>query len=327
MYDFGHEYVWHCHILSHEENDMMRSVSVRVPNAVPDAPSNLVAVASGTGNSRITLAWVDNSNNETGFRVQRSTGGAYDNVATLYPTIITYLDTSLSPETTYTYRVVAFNTFGDSSPSNTASATTGTFPTATGVTLTPTPASPQNLGTLVSWVAAASGGTGYYEYQFQYRPAGTTAWTTGQFYSANATWVWDTTTAVSGNNEIMVSARSVGTTAAVSSTAIYRLTGGAGPATNISLTATPSSPQYIGTSVTWSAAASGGSGTYEYQYQLYNYNTTTWSLVKGYAAPGNGWTWDTTGLTPGLYWINIWARSAGSAATFEVDSGALYQLQ
>ena len=26
MTNFGHEYVWHCHILSHEENDMMRPV-------------------------------------------------------------------------------------------------------------------------------------------------------------------------------------------------------------------------------------------------------------------------------------------------------------
>ncbi|MEW6660490.1 MAG: multicopper oxidase domain-containing protein [Thermodesulfobacteriota bacterium] len=27
--DFGHEYVWHCHILGHEENDMMRPLMVR----------------------------------------------------------------------------------------------------------------------------------------------------------------------------------------------------------------------------------------------------------------------------------------------------------
>jgi FtsP/CotA-like multicopper oxidase with cupredoxin domain len=26
LYNFGNEYVWHCHILSHEENDMMRSI-------------------------------------------------------------------------------------------------------------------------------------------------------------------------------------------------------------------------------------------------------------------------------------------------------------
>jgi FtsP/CotA-like multicopper oxidase with cupredoxin domain len=29
MTDFGHEYVWHCHILAHEENDMMRPLMVR----------------------------------------------------------------------------------------------------------------------------------------------------------------------------------------------------------------------------------------------------------------------------------------------------------
>jgi FtsP/CotA-like multicopper oxidase with cupredoxin domain len=35
LYNFGHEYVWHCHILSHEENDMMRSIVVR-----PRAPAD-----------------------------------------------------------------------------------------------------------------------------------------------------------------------------------------------------------------------------------------------------------------------------------------------
>ena len=30
FFNFGHEYVWHCHILSHEENDMMRSMVLRV---------------------------------------------------------------------------------------------------------------------------------------------------------------------------------------------------------------------------------------------------------------------------------------------------------
>ncbi len=32
LFNYGHEYVWHCHILSHEENDMMRSmVLAKVP--------------------------------------------------------------------------------------------------------------------------------------------------------------------------------------------------------------------------------------------------------------------------------------------------------
>ena len=34
--NFGWEYVWHCHILSHEEMDMMRPVSVAMPPRAPD---------------------------------------------------------------------------------------------------------------------------------------------------------------------------------------------------------------------------------------------------------------------------------------------------
>ena len=32
MVNFGHEYVWHCHILSHEENDMMRTIVMQLPH-------------------------------------------------------------------------------------------------------------------------------------------------------------------------------------------------------------------------------------------------------------------------------------------------------
>jgi FtsP/CotA-like multicopper oxidase with cupredoxin domain len=42
MTNFGHEYVWHCHILSHEENDMMRPISL-------NADQLLYVVNSGNG--------------------------------------------------------------------------------------------------------------------------------------------------------------------------------------------------------------------------------------------------------------------------------------
>ena len=32
LFNFGWEYVWHCHILGHEENDMMRPMSLQVPS-------------------------------------------------------------------------------------------------------------------------------------------------------------------------------------------------------------------------------------------------------------------------------------------------------
>ncbi len=52
--NFGWEYVYHCHILSHEEMDMMRPVVVHVPTTVPDAPTGL-AFTRGS----VHLTWVD----------------------------------------------------------------------------------------------------------------------------------------------------------------------------------------------------------------------------------------------------------------------------
>ncbi|HWU38152.1 MAG TPA: hypothetical protein VN203_10955, partial [Candidatus Acidoferrum sp.] len=71
--NFGWEYVWHCHILGHEENDMMRPIVYQVP---PPAPSNLVA-ALGTPSPNIVLTWTDNSASETSFTLQRSTTTAF----------------------------------------------------------------------------------------------------------------------------------------------------------------------------------------------------------------------------------------------------------
>ena len=53
--DFGWEYVFHCHILSHEEMDMMRPVTVHVPRAFPTPP---VAVGP-PGTATWYLKWTD----------------------------------------------------------------------------------------------------------------------------------------------------------------------------------------------------------------------------------------------------------------------------
>ena len=71
--NFGWEYVWHCHILAHEEMDMMHSLVFAVP---PKAPTNLAVTVQG---SKATLTWTDNSINETGFTIQRATdAGLHD---------------------------------------------------------------------------------------------------------------------------------------------------------------------------------------------------------------------------------------------------------
>jgi hypothetical protein len=90
---------------------------------LPAAPTNLTAVAISS--SRIDLAWTDNSNNEDGFKIYRST----DNVNWVFyfavgANVTTRSNTNLSSGTTYYYRVFAYNSGGNSANSNVASATT-----------------------------------------------------------------------------------------------------------------------------------------------------------------------------------------------------------
>ncbi|HEW78577.1 MAG TPA: hypothetical protein ENH34_01225, partial [Phycisphaerales bacterium] len=97
-------------------------VTTMVPGT-PMAPSNLVATAVSI--SQIDLSWVDNSNNEDSFSIERKTGsGLFSQIATVGVNVTIYSDTGLTDSTTYAYRVLARNSVGDSAYSNTASATT-----------------------------------------------------------------------------------------------------------------------------------------------------------------------------------------------------------
>lgn len=93
----------------------------------PLAPSNLSATAVSA--SQINLSWVDNSNNETGFKIERCVGSGCTNFSQIAQPgagVANYSDTGLASSTTYTYRIRAFNSGGDSSYSNTSAATTST---------------------------------------------------------------------------------------------------------------------------------------------------------------------------------------------------------
>jgi FtsP/CotA-like multicopper oxidase with cupredoxin domain len=114
LVNFGWEYVWHCHLLGHEENIMMRPIIIGV---APKAATGLAAVA---GKNRVTLTFTDNSNNETGFTVQRATspGGPWLTVKTglagnvAGTGLVSYLDSTVSTKHTYFYRVIANNVVG-----------------------------------------------------------------------------------------------------------------------------------------------------------------------------------------------------------------------
>jgi hypothetical protein len=126
MTNFGWEYVWHCHILSHEEMDMMRPMVFNVGRSLPAAPALTVL-----GPAPAILNWTDgtpfdytsglptttmgNPASEIGFRIERSANGAaFAALATSPANTISYTDGTSSALSWYLYRVVAYNAAGDS---------------------------------------------------------------------------------------------------------------------------------------------------------------------------------------------------------------------
>lgn len=102
---------------------LIDSYTISAPTAVPAAPSGLaVAVASAT---QLNLTWTDNSSEETGTRIERSTDGInFTEIGTVGANVTSYASTGLNPSTTYYYRVRAYNSLGNGGYSNIANNTT-----------------------------------------------------------------------------------------------------------------------------------------------------------------------------------------------------------
>ncbi len=96
--------------------------------SVPAAPGGLHATT--VEYNRVVLAWTDNSDNETGFRIERAIGaGAFTLVGTVGPNVAGFTDNTVDPLTGYRYRVLAYNAAGNSNPSNVVSVDTPADPT------------------------------------------------------------------------------------------------------------------------------------------------------------------------------------------------------
>ncbi len=113
--NFGWEYVYHCHILAHEEMDMMHATAFALP---PETPLSLILTPTGTG---VDLTWTPGSANATSFTIQRSTDNFVANIQTLGSVagdVTLYSDPIGGSPPRYYYRVFASNTVGDASMTN-----------------------------------------------------------------------------------------------------------------------------------------------------------------------------------------------------------------
>ncbi|WP_133980817.1 Ig-like domain repeat protein [Kribbella voronezhensis] len=167
--NFGWEYVWHCHILSHEEMDMMRPVTVHVSRALPAAPvlsftrgSTDLSWTDGTPVDYTKPAtWTNPGTAEVGYRVERAevtdgVPGAYTKIADAVANATAYTDNPADPTLTYNYRVTAWNAAGDAASNVVTVEGLPKAPTGLTAVVQPAPQLPAGSQVAVSWVNNAS---------------------------------------------------------------------------------------------------------------------------------------------------------------------------
>ena len=176
-------------------------------------------------------------------------------------------------------------------------------------TLIANPASPQFVGTAITFTASATGGVTPYQYKWWLYNG--TGWSLLQDWSASATFTW-TPTLPNPNYWVGVWVRSAGTPGddrKATRSIPFAITVPPPPG-SVTLTPDHTAPQVTGTAITFTASASGGVTPYQYKWWLYN--GTGWSLVRDWAA-SNTFTWTPT-LPNASYWVGVWVRSAGTSA-------------
>jgi hypothetical protein len=196
----------------------------------------------------------------------------------------------------------------------------GVAPAPLSVTgLVPNQQSPFASGVPVTWTATVAGGVGPFEYRYSLWNG--TAWTVARDYSGSAAWTW--TPAATGTYAVRVWVRTVGSPLA------FDAARDSGPFTVAA--AVPATPTLVpsvpfpvtaGTSVTWTAATTGGRQPTQYRYWVYQQSTGAWRLGRDWGAQP-AWSWRPSQAD--TYIVQVWVRAAGSVAAFDAwrSSGVL----
>ena len=336
--NFNWEYVWHCHILSHEEMDMMRPQSVKAPKELAEA-SVLTAGSNGE------LTWTDPTpvdmespaswtltgpaagTAEIGYKIQYAdalAGGGAGTYSDVTKTLANVTTWTVPPgAATGYYRIVAWNAAGESTSNEVlqSASTTSTAPDApTNVAGT----SGTAAGSVdLTWTAPANdGGSPITGYEIQRSPAtGTPTWTSaatvGNVTSTTVTGL----TAGSSYIYQVQAVNAVGNSPWSASSAAIQATGTPGAPTGV----VGSNATATSITVSWTPPANDG-GSPVIRYAL-NYSTDNGATWPGWLSlptttpPGTTWTW--TGLTPGTYRFKVVAVNAAGWGAWSAPSPAI----
>ncbi len=225
------------------------NVATLAPLGAPAAPSGFTVVA--TGSTGVTATWVDNSTNESVFRVERRLSGVEDwtEAALANRDTTTVAVPRLVASTAYEFRVLAWNEHG-AAPSNVVALTT---PPAPPTGLAATVASPTSV--TLTWTDASSDETGFVA---EYRLAKAKDWTAfATEAAADATSLVVTGLSPGKAYEFRVRARhATNGLGSPSDVVVVETLGGPAPPTNVSVSATGST----GVVLTWKDNATDETG-------------------------------------------------------------------
>jgi FtsP/CotA-like multicopper oxidase with cupredoxin domain len=144
LQSYGWEYVWHCHILGHEENDFMRPVKFDVTEAKAALPTKLAATAGANGG--VVVSWADNATTEYAYKVEHG-----------IPTTTTTTTTKKGKTTTTTTTSTVWTDLTASLP--VTQQAIGVAPLANATTFTDTSA-PTTAGTTYQYRVTSIGANG-----------------------------------------------------------------------------------------------------------------------------------------------------------------------
>jgi hypothetical protein len=172
---------------------------------------------------------------------------------------------------------------------------------------------PVAVGTTTTWAANVLDPNANLQYEFWVYSAASAQWSLGQGWGTVKTFAW--TPLVVGSYGLQVWARQVGSTAAYDA---YASTGTlnvvSSPAQMVSLTSNVALPATAGTTIKWTAGATGGTAPLEYQF--WRQDAGTWRMVQDYSS-AKTYTWITTATDVGQHAIQARVRSIGSASAYE----------
>jgi subtilisin family serine protease len=173
---------------------------------------------------------------------------------------------------------------------------------------------PARRGQSISWRAFAIGTSGPFEYQFWVHREGS-GWRIGRRYGSSNVFTWSPP--ASGTYNVLALARRVGSRAVQEAWRMSEplVVEGALPLTLTSLTSDSLLPRAFGTSITWTAEATGGLPPLQYEFWRFRRGGELKS-VQGYSA-SNTYTWTPGPGDMGTYTLVALVRSSGSQALFE----------